>query len=135
MKSNQPSKSQLTQAYQALYSLKQPTSEQWTQISAQIKLKCLKRKAHFLRAGDIATEVALVSSGLMRMYYLTESGQEFNRGFVGENALCAAHASLPLKQPAQFSIQALESTELLVMQPADLGEMSYWRELQLLSVE
>lgn len=128
-------KSKLEALYKALLSIKNPLPKDLESFKDHMTFRTLRRKEHFLKAGDVAEEIAFISLGLLRMYYLTEKGQEFNRSFASENTFCSAHASLVTKTPSRFFIQALEPSELIVFRQDKIYENPFWREVQLLSIE
>ncbi|BAB75709.1 Crp/Fnr family transcriptional regulator [Anabaena sp. FACHB-709] len=68
----------------------------------------------FIQAGDIPRQIGFVISGILRLYYVNASGTEFTKSFCPEDHFVAAYSALILKQPAQFYIEALEDSLLLV---------------------
>lgn len=125
----------LEQLKKAISTYKPISEAHWQHLLDNHQFRSLKRKAYFLRAGEVATDICFICSGLLRLFYLTEDGQEYNRGFVSENHFCSAHASAILKEPSRFSIQAMEPTELIVLKQDTLLRNPFWRELQLLNIE
>ncbi|OKH48838.1 cyclic nucleotide-binding protein [Calothrix sp. HK-06] len=67
-----------------------------------------------IRSGEITTKIGFVVSGLLRLYYVNNAGVEFTKSFCPENDFVAAYSALLLNQPAQFNIEALEDSLLLV---------------------
>ncbi len=59
----------------------------------------------------------------MRLFYLTHDGKEFNQAFKFEGDLVAGYASLLTSSPCQFSIEALEETELLLLPFKEITEL------------
>jgi len=68
-----------------------------------------------IRAGEIPCQIGFVVSGILRLYYVNSTGSEFIKSFCAENHFVTAYSSLILKQPAQFFIEALEASLLLVV--------------------
>ncbi len=96
-------------------SLVHPISDEiWDQFRQGLTIQVLKKNEFFLKAGDISNKLAFICSGLLRMFYITMEGQEFNRSFGSENHFYGAYRSAILKEPARFFIQALEYSELIV---------------------
>lgn len=125
----------LQQVFRAISSVKELPEENWEEIKTHFKFRSLKRKEHFLRAGEVAKEVAFINLGMMRMYYVTKNGHEANRSFASENSFFGDHASLLLGEPSRFSIQAMEPCEILAFEQKRLVENEDWRQIQLLFIE
>ncbi|MBD2346108.1 Crp/Fnr family transcriptional regulator [Anabaena subtropica] len=68
----------------------------------------------FIQAGDIPCQIGFVVSGLLRLYYVNPTGTDLTKSFCPENHFVAAYSALILKSTAQFSIEALEDSLLLV---------------------
>ncbi len=69
---------------------------------------------YFIHAGDKSKELAFVNSGLLRFFYQTKDGKEFNKSFISENQFASAYSAFLTGMPARFSIQALEDSQLLI---------------------
>jgi CRP-like cAMP-binding protein len=68
----------------------------------------------FIQAGEIPTKIGFVVAGMLRIYYVNSAGIEYTKAFCPENHFIAAYSALLLNQPAQFFIEALEDTSLLL---------------------
>jgi len=75
----------------------------------------LRKNEHFVEAGQTSTTLAFVVHGVMRLYYISEAGEEFTKEFCGENEFVAAYSALLLSKPSRLYIQALEDTKLLIV--------------------
>lgn len=78
---------------------------------------------YLLRAGAISTNFYLVLKGVLRQFYTTAAGREFNKSFSLENEPCGAFHSALTKAPSRFSIQALEDGQLLCFCFDDLNAL------------
>lgn len=109
-----------------------PESE-WQFILPFLTYRSLEKNEHFIRAGEVAGEVAYIYQGLLRMYCVTQDGEEFNKLFKFENDLIGGLRSLISGRPSLLSIEALEKSELLVLPYAIILQMyqrhSCWQEL------
>lgn len=75
-----------------------------------------------------------VVSGLLRFYYLTESGKELNKCFYREGDFASDFASFYLRQPSRFSIATIEPSVLVRIAYRDLeGVLERSPELRFLS--
>lgn len=98
-------------------------SDQWEQFSAILRERHIEKNDYFIRAGQVPPEFGFVASGLMRLYYLTEEGNEFTKAFCLENSFVTSYSALLLNKPSGLFIQALENTVLLV------GDFDEFRKL------
>ena len=97
-----------------------PPVGEWTRFQDLFRVQALEKNACFVRAGEPSTAMCFVNSGLLRFYYQTADGKEFNKAFSRENEFAAAYSAYLTDAPARFSIQALEPCQLLV---AELREV------------
>ncbi|AUT03391.1 cyclic nucleotide-binding protein [Nostoc sp. CENA543] len=92
-----------------------------------------------VRAGEIPARIAFVVSGLLRLYYVNSAGSEFTKSFCPENHFVTAYSALILKQPAQFFIEALEDSLLLVADYSQYAQLctenSCWQTINYKLVE
>lgn len=72
----------------------------------------VKKKEMLLREGDICKEMLFVGKGCLRMYYINEKGTEQITQFALENWWLSDYTSYDRQQPATFSIQAVEASEV-----------------------
>jgi CRP-like cAMP-binding protein len=92
-----------------------------------------EKNDYLVRAGDVAKNFYFIIEGLVRLFYSTEGGKEFNKGFAMENGYAGSFHSLVLQAPCGFFIQALERTNTLVLPNQLLRELyerhSCWERL------
>ena len=102
------------------------------------KLKTLKKGVHFIEQGKICKQIAFIQSGIFRTYYLKD-GLEITTCFCRENALTTSYKSLITQQPSELSMQAIEETEILVIDYKDLqilyGKHLFWQQVGRLVAE
>ncbi|MFO0696272.1 MAG: Crp/Fnr family transcriptional regulator [Polyangiales bacterium] len=93
----------------------------------------------FLRAGVVATEVAVVVRGLLREYFALSDGTERTKAFVVEAELSGSLADLLSGVPSRAFIVAEEPTRVLVGSHAAFRELASrspaWAELGRRSLE
>jgi CRP-like cAMP-binding protein len=70
------------------------------------------------RAGDVARHAAFVASGCLRSYVIDASGKEHIIQFAPETWWLADGASLMTGKPSQYFVDAVEESELLLIEPA-----------------
>ncbi len=99
---------------QVLNHLVQPPDEAFDTFFQLFRTKSVMAGDYFIRAGEKSTELAFVNAGLLRFFYQTKDGKEFNKSFITENQFASAYSAFLTGMPARFSIQALEESQLLI---------------------
>jgi len=89
--------------------------EQEIKLGALITTKHLKKNDDFISAGEHPKTIAFIKIGLFRYYYANEQGEEFTKAFFSENSLLSSYSAIIEKRPSYFSIQALEDSEIEVL--------------------
>ena len=79
------------------------------------KEKTLKKGEFFVQQGKVCRQIAFINKGILRTFYLNEKAEETTSCFCTENNLTTSYKSFILQSPSILSIQALEETELLVI--------------------
>jgi CRP-like cAMP-binding protein len=69
----------------------------------------------FLKEGDVPRRIGFVRSGVLRLYYMDNSGNEVTKHFCLENTAAISYSAFIQQQPSRFFIQALEKTRLLTI--------------------
>ncbi|WP_437283532.1 Crp/Fnr family transcriptional regulator [Sorangium sp. So ce375] len=85
--------------------------------------KSLRKGETFVRAGEASDSVALVNSGIARMFYTRRDGKEFNKGFISAPDFMSVLEALITKEPARLTIQALTPMQLFVAPYSRLSEL------------
>lgn len=82
-----------------------------------------EKNDYLISAGDVAENFYFILEGLVRFFYSTEDGKEFNKHFAMENGFAGSFHSLVLGAPCGFFVQALEETNTLVLPNQLLREL------------
>jgi CRP-like cAMP-binding protein len=91
------------------------TSDELALIEELFVSRTLQRDEFLQRAGDVSTHVAFIAKGLLRSYSIDARGDEHIVQFAAETYWLGDSASLTTGAPSQFFIQALEDTDLLLI--------------------
>jgi len=78
---------------------------------------------YFLETGEIAQYSGFVLQGVLREFFITLKGQEFNKSFNLEGEFTGSLFDLITSEPSAASIQALTPARLLICQFADLQDL------------
>jgi CRP/FNR family transcriptional regulator len=89
--------------------------EQAAIISSRIAHLKLKKRSFVLTPGKQCRANYFVVSGLMRLYFIGKKETEQITQFAIENWWITDYDSIDSKRPSHFYIQAIENTELLVL--------------------
>ena len=74
----------------------------------------LKKYEFFIKENAYATRIGFLDKGIVRAFFLNESGKEYNKQFFVKPSIIGAYTSLLTKQPNRIAQQALTDCELLV---------------------
>jgi CRP-like cAMP-binding protein len=96
--------------------------EEWEAFVQHLSERVFEKNDFLVRAGEVATNFYFIAGGLVRFFYSTEDGREFNKHFAMENGYAGSFHSLVLGEPCGFFIQALERTETIVLPNRVLNE-------------
>ncbi|WP_086929600.1 Crp/Fnr family transcriptional regulator [Agarilytica rhodophyticola] len=102
-----------TQLKYAFEKVLQSPIEEWQVIADQFHYKKIAPGEHWIKAGDNCRSLCFILEGLLRVYYIDQSGQEFNQHFYQENEALAPVSAIVADEPSQIYVQALEPTHLL----------------------
>lgn len=99
-----------------------PESE-WEYFVPHLGERRFAKNDYLIRAGDVAKNFYFIVEGLVRFFYSTAEGKEFNKSFAREDGYAGSFHSLILQAPCPFFIQALETTDTLVLPNQLLREL------------
>ncbi|MCJ8311490.1 MAG: Crp/Fnr family transcriptional regulator [Saccharospirillaceae bacterium] len=113
--------------------------EQVDSISQLFKKQEIKKNETLVNTNEMWDQVVFIEQGLLRLYYLTPEGKEFNKGFFADKNLVWPMSTIAREEPSRFTVCSLENCQLWVA-PFDLFEsmiqqMQKWPEFSLPFVE
>lgn len=85
--------------------------------------QAIARKEHLLVQGHVCPANYFVLRGCLRMYLVNEKGTEQTIQFGIENWWLTDYASLENQVPSEFAMQAVEATEVVVLQKRVQAEL------------
>ncbi len=83
----------------------------------------LKKEDFFVEQGKICRQIAFINNGTLRTFYINNKAEEITACFCTKNSLTTSYKSFILQEPSLVSIQALEDTELLVIDHEKLQQL------------
>ena len=100
------------------------TEEEKNLLKSFFVAKSLRKKEFLLHEGEICHSLSFVSKGLLRSYHIDEKGDEHMNLFAWEGWWSSDIYSFSFNEMAQFNIDALEDSELLLITRENLEEMT-----------
>lgn len=92
----------------------------FTTFYGYLRPLALRKRQHLLQAGEGCSYYAFVTQGCLRSYSLTTEGHEHTLQFAPEDWWISDLYSLLTRQPSTMNIDALEDSQLLLLDQADL---------------
>lgn len=99
---------------------------EWQWLNAQLSPAVLLRGEHLCEAGKRPTALHFLINGVVRFYYLTEDGREFNKAFARAGELVGPLVALATGEPCTYFVQALTDCQSLRI-PCELVPAIYDR--------
>lgn len=82
-------------------------------LLALFKPRTLKKNEHFINEGDIANSICFLETGIMRSYYNTSNGNEYNKVFFTNPSIVGSYSSLITKDKSHINIQCLSDCSII----------------------
>lgn len=92
-------------------------------ITKKLIVKTFKKKEMILQAGEVCKHQFYINRGCIRMFHTDEKGHEHVVLFGFEDWWTGDIMSFVTGQPADYSIEALEETEMIMMDRDDMEWM------------
>lgn len=73
----------------------------------------LAKDDYFLRIGEIPRRIGINITGILRLFYIDNSGKDITKHFCTRKSLAISYRAFIQREPSKFNIQALEETKLL----------------------
>jgi hypothetical protein len=75
---------------------------QWNRFATLFHMRSVQEREHFLLPDASLDELCFVCSGLLRAYYLTDTGTESNKAFIAENEFAGPRPVAALEVPVSW---------------------------------
>lgn len=99
------------------------TTEEFEKALPNFKEISLIKNSFFVQQDKVCRQIAFIQKGTLRTFYINENGEEITSCFCTENNFTTSYKSFILQEPSILSIQAMEDTELLVIDYEDLQKL------------
>lgn len=97
----------------ALQQLMEVPDSEWNVFSELFRVRTFAKHDFLLREGESSDPCFFLCEGLVRFFYVTPDGKEFNKSFLLANQFAASLSTSLLQIPTRFSMQALEDVVAL----------------------
>jgi len=98
------------------------TNAEFEEFTAKMRLKTLKKNEFLLREGEVCNKVVFINTGCLRYFFIVD-GMEKTGQFFFESTWYTDLESFLSGEPSEQYIQALEDTQLLMINKTDLLEL------------
>ena len=88
---------------------------EWNNFEVLLTNKSLKKGEFLLEQGAVTNHFYFIIQGMVRFFYITKDGKEFNKAFHSENEFIGSLLTLKRAAPSTFSIQAIEDCKLIAI--------------------
>ena len=92
-------------------------------LTSLFEEKSLKKGAYFAREGEYSKKIAFVKHGVLRAFYRTNNGEDYNKTFFKEGSIIGAYSSLITGNKNLINIQCLTDSTLLAANYTDLTNL------------
>ncbi len=99
------------------------TDKEFADTISYFKEQNLKKGDFFVKQNIVCKQIAFIVKGTLRTYYINNKAEETTSCFCTENSLSTSYKSFILQQPSSLILQAIEETELLVIDYENLQKL------------
>lgn len=95
----------------------------WPAFANCFHVRELAEDEHWIRAGDVTKQMCFIVSGLLRIYYIDQAGNEVNQHFYQAEEVLAPISVMMNNEPCQYYVQALEDSVVLLADSEELFKL------------
>lgn len=99
------------------------SSQEKERIKRQLSIRDVPKHHVLIDVGEVANEIFFINQGCVRLYYLTEEGEEVTGFIFLENMMAGSSESFFSQVPGTQIIETLEECELLVLTHSSLEQL------------
>ena len=93
--------------YSLLDSISSLTYDTWLLLLPHITEIELKKNDYFVKEGEVSREIGILTKGIVRSFYTTEDGKEYNKTLFTVPNIIGSYVSLITGEPTRLPQQAL----------------------------
>ncbi len=88
--------------------------ESWAELASIVRYETVPKDTILLNDGEVGVDFYYIFSGALRAYYIDRNGDYYNKNLFLETDLAGSTVSCLQESPSDFTIEALEDTQLIV---------------------
>lgn len=109
------------------------TDQEFADIIRLFTQRKLQKGEYFVKQDKVCQHIAFIVKGTLRTFYINNKAEETTSCFCTANNLTTSYKSFILQQASNLSIQAIEETELLLIDFSSLQKLyksnSLWQNI------
>jgi CRP-like cAMP-binding protein len=113
----------LKELYQYLNFVSPIQEETWIKVRDIFSETTLRKGAYFVREGENAKQIAFLTSGIIRAFYRSKDGTEYNKHFFLPNSMTGAYSALVTSTVNKINQQALADCTLWVANYSEITKL------------
>ena len=117
-----PTENKIREFKKSIDEIHQLGNECWLELEPLIYTKELEKNDYFSKEGQLTRDLGFVCNGILRIYYLNDKGEEWNKHFLQKNDFVAS--SISPEKKSITNIQALTETTILCAPYTELVKLS-----------
>lgn len=95
----------------------------WNEVKILFTEHSLKKGAFFLKEGEVAKNFGFLKQGVIRAFYRSTKGVEYNKHFFTKNNMVGGYSSLVSQLPNTINQQAITDCDLLIANYTKLTDL------------
>ena len=84
-------------------------------IDSLVTKRILKKGEYLIQEGKVSNEIALIKSGILRLFYNNAAGEDITGCLAFDNEILSAYSSFITQEPSEENIQAVCDTEVAIL--------------------
>lgn len=108
-------------------------------MKSVFSIRKFRKNETLIDVGDVWDKVYFINQGIMRLFYTTEDGREFNKGFFFERQFLNPIAPVAQREASRFTIAAIEPSVVLCAEcdvfRGCLSRFGLWETFALIQAE
>lgn len=99
------------------------SEEEIKELLILFESKKVNKNDYFVQEGDQCKEIAFITSGIFRSYYISDQGKDMTYCFRFPNDLMASYSSFISGNPSTETMQAISDADLLILKKDKIEEL------------
>lgn len=108
-------KNEYSAIYNTISSLIDISPQEWEYYSSLLEVRKFRKREMLIQSGQVCKHIYFVNSGLLRIFFYDSQGEERTFHFTLENDFSTDYESFLFGTKANYSIEAIEDTEVVLM--------------------